>query len=238
MEEHWKLLGGLASTLQLSGTVVLTGTPEGYEQRSEWPEYEPPQLAAPLALGYTTDLREKFLLANSVDPVDLLEVRDQFDLQPLEQSISSFGNLNNYLYGKVQENPPSYRDKWDKMRAQFNEERLKQFESFFTTPPIVEWRRQMHDTAMNWDSMVSPLTGSGPVDTMGDDPYDKDLPVNAYYLQTIGYPLSDGAALHLRRHMAIRIKKQSTLFAVDLRAVPGDRLAEVLNLLFLAKAAK
>jgi len=238
LEGYWKLLGGLANSPRLSGTVVLAGTPDGYEQRSDWAEYEPPQLAAPLALGYTTDLREKYLVANSVDPVDLLEVRYQFDLQPLEQSISSFGDLNNYAYGKVAENPPSYRDKWDKMRFEANEERLKQFESFFAAAPMVEWRRRVHDTSLNWDSVVSPLTGNAPVDTLDDDPYGKTLPANAYYLQAIGFPLSEGATLHLRRHMAIRIKKQSTPFAVDLRAVPADRLAQVLNLLFTSKAAK
>jgi len=235
---HWKLLSTLASNPGISGTVLLTGTPEGYEQKSEWPNYEPPQLVAPLALGYTVDLREKFLLANSVDPVDLLEVRDQFDLQPLEQTISSFGDLNNYTYGKVAENPPSFRDKWDKLRSEANEEQLKKFEAYFGSSFFVEWRRRIHDTAMNWDSVVSLHTEEAPVETMDDDPYSKTIQSDAYYLQKVGYPLSEGAVFHLRRHMANRIKKQATKFAVDLRAVPTDHLSQALRLLFASKSEK
>ena len=238
LADRWKLLTSLASSPGLSGTVLLTGTPEGYEQRSEWPEYEPPQLAAPLALGYTEELREKFLLANSVDPIDLLEVRDQFDLQPLEQSISSFGELNNNTYGKVAENPPSFRDKWDNMRSEANEEQLKKFESLFASPFLVEWRRRTHDTSMNWDGVVSLHTGDMPVETLDANPFPKPVPPEAYFLQNVGYPLSEGAVGHLRRHIAARIKKQPTKFAVDLRAVPFDQLLQTLKSLFASNTEK
>jgi len=62
------------------------------------------------------------------------------------------------------------------------------------------------------------------------------VPSDAYYLQGVGFPLSEGAVLHLRRHMANRIKKQSTKYAVDLRAVPDDQLEQALRLLFASKA--
>jgi hypothetical protein len=230
---YWKLLNGLASSPGLSGAVVLSVTPVGYEEQSDWPEYEPPQLGAPLMLGYTTGLRQKFLLANSVDPVDLLEVRDQFDLQPLEQTISSFGDLNAYPYGKVAENPLSYRDKWDRMRFESNEDRLKQFESNLSTPFLIEWRRKLHDTSLNWDGVVSPLTGEAPADTLKDNPYQQTLPVDAYYLPKVGYPLSEGVTARVLRRMSARMKKQLTKFAIDLRAVPADQLAQTLKLLFV-----
>jgi hypothetical protein len=238
LAEYWKLLANLSRKPDLSGTVLLSGTPEGYEQRSEWAEYEPPQMAAPLSLGYTMDLREKFLLANSVDPVDLLEVRDQFDLQSLEQSISSFGELNNYTYGKVAETPPSFRDKWDKFRSEANEEQLNKFESLFPNTILVEWRRKIHDTSRNWDSVVSMHTDDPAEQTMDDDPYVKKIPTDAYYLQIVGFPLSEGAVNHMRRHLGIRIKKQATKFAIDLRAVPPDQLERTLKLLFASKPVK
>ncbi len=236
LEGTWKLLAGLANSKGLAGTVVLTGTPVGYEQRSDWPEYEPPPLGAPLALGYTADLREKFLLANSVDPVDLLEVRNEFELQPLELSISSFGYLNTHKYGKVSDTPPSFRDKWDKVRSEVNEERLKQFESYLATLLLVEWRRLFHDTAINGDSVVSSLTGDVPAKTLdANDPFGGKIPSDAYYLQTVGYPLSDGATWHLRRHMATRINQQVTRFAIDLRAGPADQFVQAVKLLFTAR---
>lgn len=238
LTEYWKLLASLSRKPGLSGTVLLTGTPEGYEQRSEWAEYEPPQMAAPLSLGYTMDLREKFLLTNSVDPVDLLEVREQIDLQPLEQSISSFGELNNYTYGKVAETPPSYRDKWDKFRSETNEEQVNKFESLFANTILVEWRRKIHDTSRNWDSVVSVHTDDPAEQTMDDDPYVKKIPADAYYLQIVGFPLSEGAVNHMRRHLGIRIKKQATKFAIDLRAVPADQLERTCKLLFATKAVQ
>ena len=217
---------------------MLSGTPVGYEPQSDWPEYTPPQLAAPLALGYTIDQREKFLLSNSVDPVDLLEVRYQFDLRPLEQSISSFGDLNNYKFGKVADTPPSYRDKWDKARSEANEAQVKKFESYFSGPLLVEWRRKLHDTSMNWDGVVSLHTADALPETLDEDPYTKSIPGEAFYLQAVGYPLSEGAVGHLRRHMAIRIKKQPTKFALDLRAVPPDHLPQTLNSLLVSQTGK
>lgn len=196
-------------------------------------EYEPPQLGAPLILGYTPELRERFLIANSVDPVDLLEVRDEFDLQPLEQSISSFGELNDYAYGKVDSSPSSFRDKWDKMRFESNMERLKQFEANFPSPLLIEWHRRLHDTSLNCDSVVSGPIGDKPSGTLNDDLSSQSLPIGAYYLQRVGFPVSGGGLRHLRSHMANLTKKLSSRLAVDLRAVPEDRLTEVLQALFV-----
>ena len=236
LSDRWKALSSLARLPGLSGAVLLTGTPEGYEPHSEWAEYVPTQLSAPQTLGYTTDLREAFLLANSVDPIDLLEVRQQLDLHPLELTISSFGYLNNYTYGKVAETPPSYPDKWDKMRCEANEAQLTKFESLFASPLLVEWRRKLHDTAMSWDKVVSLHADGAPIETLDEDPYPKLIQSDAYFLQTIGFPLSEGAVSYLRRHMTIRIKTQATKFAVDLRAVPVDQLTATIKNLFLSKA--
>ena len=238
LDHYWKSLRDLANNPGLSGAVVLSGTPEGYEERSDWAEYEPPQLAAPLSLGYTPALREKFLLDNGVDPIDLLEVRDEFDLDPLEQSISSFGGLNNYQYGKVAETPPSYRDKWDKFRSDVNNEQLSSFESYFENPFFIEWRRKVHDTAMNWDSLVSLHSADSPVEAMDTNPYGKQIPPDAYFLQKVGYPLSEGAVMHLRRRLATRVKRQTTKLAIDLRAVPDDHLSQTIERIFASKALK
>ena len=233
LQTYWSRLHELARIAGRNGTVVLTGTPVGYEKQSDWPEYTPPQLSASLALGYTVDLREQFLQTNSVDPVDLLEVRYESDLRPLELSISSFGSLNSYAFGKVSETPPSFRDKWDRFRSQINEEQLNKFLAPFTDPILLEWRRKLHDTSLYWSSLVSPHTADLPLNSFSEDPFYKPLPDGATYLETVGYPLSDGSLSYLRRHIATTYVRKAVSLALDFRAVPPSKLVQTMNGLFV-----
>ncbi len=240
-EEHgqlaktWQKLVALAKVPGSAGVVVLSGTPAGYEKQSDWAEYSPPQLAAPIAMGYTTGLREKFARANAVDPVDLLEVRYESDLNPLDQSISSFGYLNNYRYGKVSENPPSLRDKWDRFRFDTNDAQLRKFLSGFSSPTLLEWRLKLHDTSLNWEKLVSLHAVGTDIETLTDDPYSKPIPEDTYFLQGIGFPISDGATSYLRRHITSRIKRKAPDLAIDMRAVPATKLKQSIASIFIAK---
>lgn len=235
LQAYWSRLSELAKVAGPNGTVVLSGTPVGYEKQSDWPEYTPPQLIAPLSLGYTTTLREEFIRSNSVDPVDLLEVRDEVQLQPIEQSISSFGNLNNYLFGKVSETPPSFRDKWDRFRSLINEQQVEKFLSNFTGPILLEWRRKLHDTSLYWSSLVSTHTDGLPLNSFSEDPFYKPIPDDGYLLQPVGFPLSDGTINYLRSHIAESFKKKPISIALDFRAVPANRLIDTLNTLLVPK---
>ena len=73
---------------------------------------------------------------------------------------------------------------------------------------------------------------------MDTNPYGKQIPPDAYFLQKVGYPLSEGAVMHLRRRLATRVKRQTTKLAIDLRAVPDDHLSQTIERIFASKALK
>lgn len=218
----------LASTPGLDGAVLLETEPPGYEPSAKSSGDAPIVWAMVMDLGFNVAARSRFLLENSVDPIDFVDTR--YRIGTLNLSTPFFGGEYQFGSGSFSSSQPKgLYMKWIAELATLNHDSIANFAAQLQTPMLFQVRNDNRDMSRLGNYLVTPWHPGSELPTSSEPfKWDSPVPPDSYRLVEFDY-LNPPVASRLYENLTNCLKSPNSKVALEFSEIPLNQLQETLK---------